>query len=208
MTRITGVVAILLLFLLPAASHGQAGAGAAVLRSGDVLRIAIWPDATLSGDFPIESTGEIYLPLVGAVRVEGRTLDDVRTEVRDRYRGVIANAVVTATPIFRVSIIGAVQRPNLYQVDPTNTVFDLVSMAGGFLPEAQLKELRLIRGDSVIVLDARSTLEEGTATLSLPLLSGDRLIVPLRPDRARALQPLWTVIQVSALLASLALQIF
>jgi protein involved in polysaccharide export with SLBB domain len=196
------------LLVLCAPAAAQDSTGGTLLRAGDVLRVGVWPDVTLSGEFPIESSGEIYLPLVGGVQAAGRPLEEVRAELRDRFRGFIENAIVTATPLFRVSVIGAVQRPNLYQVDPTHTVFDLISLAGGFTSTAQLSAVRLIRGNTVLELDAAGALATGDGALLLGLLSGDRLVVPERADRGRTLQPIWAAIQALAILTTLALQIF
>ncbi len=49
-----------------------------IVRAGDVLQIRVWPDSSLGGAYPVEETGVVYLPLVGAVSAGGRPIVDLR----------------------------------------------------------------------------------------------------------------------------------
>jgi len=198
-------LALLLSPSLAAQSAPAAGAEPPVVRPGDVLRIGVWPDQTLSGEFRVESTGSVYLPVLGEVPVAGRPIEQVRADLRTRYRAVMANPVVTVSPLFRVSVLGAVQRPGLYPAEPEQTVFDAISQAGGFLPEARQEEVRLIRDGRVTVLNAREALEEGRGALSVPLRSGDRIVVSAQ--RRVSTQTLWSVAQTVAVVVGLFLQL-
>src|SRR5688572_3043365 len=158
---------------------GAAASSMATLRPGDVLRIRVWPDTALGGEFPVEETGHVYLPLLGQMLVTGRGLEDIRRDVRARYAQTMSNPVVTIVPSFRVSVIGAVVRPGTYQVDPTHSPFDVISLAGGFAPRANQREIRLVRDGQSIMLDVETMLAAQTAE-SLQLRSGDRILVDER----------------------------
>lgn len=162
----------------PAAEPAPAEATEFRVRPGDVLRIQVWPDTLLGGRYPIEDTGLIHLPALGAVRAGGRTLAELRTELRQRYGEALKAPIVTVTPIFRVSVIGAVQRPGLYEADPTRSVFDVISEAGGFRDDADAGDVRLIRDGRVYEINADDALEAGTTSMALGLRSGDRIVVP------------------------------
>ena len=200
------VLALLLAAPLAAQAPSASGADSLVVRPGDALRIGVWPDQSLSGEFRVESSGNVYLPVLGEVRVGGRPIDQIRADLRTRYRAMMANPVVTVTPLFRVSVLGAVLRPGLYPAEPEQTVFDAISQAGGFLPEARFEEVRLIRGGRVTVLNAREALEEGREALSLPLRSGDRIVVPAR-RRGMSTQTVWSAAQTVAVVVGLYLQL-
>ena len=155
-----------------------------VLRPGDVLNIRVWPSAELSGEFAIEDTGYVHLPLLGAVRAVGVPIDRLREELRQGYAETMRNPVVTVTPMFRVTVTGEVQRPGIQVVTPVNTLFDVIGMAGGFRGGADTENLRIVRPGQVIDFDALRAMETGEGMDVIQLRSGDHIVVPpLRPSR-------------------------
>lgn len=175
-------------FALGACSHGSsyqldelAPAAAEqpyTVRPGDVLRIRVWPDSALGGDYPVEDDGIVNLPGLGAMDVAGMELGALRGQLRDAYGTSLKAPAVSITPIFSVSVLGAVQRPGLYQVDPSQNLFDAISLAGGFRPDAKEDEVKVVRNGRVIPVNAEAALEQGAPVLALALRSGDRVIVP------------------------------
>jgi polysaccharide biosynthesis/export protein len=182
--------AVLALFALLAFA-GQAApqapaAGSAYLRAGDILHLRVWPDTAMGGEFPVEESGLVYLPFLGAVSVLDRRIEDLRADLRLRYAEVLQNPVVTVVPRFRVSVLGEVMRPGLYYADPSYTLLDLVSLAGGFTAMGDQRSVRLVRQDGVIPLDVLRTLEHGGDS-GVGLQSGDRVVVPRRGGLDRGL---------------------
>lgn len=174
-----------LVLALPVVAGGQQAGGSAapattesLLRHGDLLRIQVWPDTSLSGEFLIEETGSVYLPVIGELAVAGRPISDVRTDLRARYRETMMTPVVVVTPAFNVSVLGGVLRPGLYRLDPSVTVLDAISLAGGFTTNAKRGDIRLLRNGRVIELDAEEAFTTGGDALGVRLQSGDRIIVP------------------------------
>jgi polysaccharide export outer membrane protein len=184
----------------PAAADGQEPSY--VVRSGDVLAIRIWPETQLGGEFPVEESGAVHLPFLGEVRAGDRSLDSLRAELRARYAQALKTPVVSVTPLFRVSVLGAVVRPGLYRIDPTQTLFDVVSQAGGFRPDANPDRLRVVRAGQVMELNARQALRTGETFGALALQSGDRIVVPEK-GRALSLQNVFYVLQSAVMVATL-----
>ena len=149
-----------------------------ILKPGDILRVKFWPEQQYSGDYQVETSGVVAMPLLGEMDVAGETLSQVRTRVRDKYRSLTTNGVAIVSLQFRVSVIGQVMRPGLYPMDATQTVFDALSEAGGPTNSADLSQIHLLRGDHLIVLDAAQELRTGAPMLSVVLQSGDRIVVP------------------------------
>lgn len=147
-----------------------------VVRAGDLLRIRVWPDSTLSGEFPVEETGSVFLPGLGEIRADGRPLGELRSQLRQGYGTRLRNPVVTVTPLFGVSVLGAVVRPGLYQVQPANTLFDAVSLAGGLRDDAS-NDIRILRDGQTVRLDMGRALSNASGPLMGDLRSGDRIIV-------------------------------
>ncbi|HUX32701.1 MAG TPA: polysaccharide biosynthesis/export family protein [Gemmatimonadaceae bacterium] len=151
-----------------------------IVRPGDIMRVKFWPETQYSGDYQVETSGIVAMPLLGELHVIGKSLGEVRNEVRDRYRSLTTNGVAIVSLQFRVSVIGQVLRPGLYPVDATQSVFDVLSQAGGPSPSADITRIRLLRNDHVIVLNAETEIETGAPMLSVLLESGDRLVVPAK----------------------------
>jgi protein involved in polysaccharide export with SLBB domain len=147
-----------------------------VLRPGDVLSILVWPDATLSGDFPVEESGIVYVPILGAVTVGGMSLGQVREVLRDGYTLAMRAPIVTITPLFRVSVLGAARQPGLFQVDPTMSLYQVISLAGGFAENADESGIQVVRSGDVIAIDRPGDPESSSADFDLR--SGDRIIIP------------------------------
>lgn len=153
-----------------------------VVRAGDLLRIRVWPDSTLSGEYPVEETGSVFLPGLGEIHADGRALGDLRTELRQGYGTRLRNPVVTVTPLFGVSVLGAVVRPGLYQVRPANSLFDAISLAGGLRDDAS-NNIRIVRDGQTIRLDVDQALLTGGGSLTADLRSGDRILVARKKFR-------------------------
>jgi polysaccharide biosynthesis/export protein len=150
------------------------------LRPGDILRITIWPNAELGGEYVIEETGYVYLPALEAVYVGGKSIGQVREELRRGYAQAMRNPVVSVTPVFSVIVTGAVSRPGVFPVTPTHSMFEVLAMAGGLQADADARRLRVVRAGEVVSFDARSALEGGHGLDAVQLRSGDHIVVPTR----------------------------
>jgi protein involved in polysaccharide export with SLBB domain len=160
------------------ASSSVNPAGSLVLRPGDALRITVWPNSDLGGEFVIDDAGYVHLPVLAEVRVAGIPVDRVREDLRRRYAEGIRNPVVNVTPVFTVIVIGAVQRPGVYTITPTHTLFDVLGMAGGLHSSAAGDRIRIVRPGEVVRFDAARALERGEGMDAVRLRSGDQIVVP------------------------------
>lgn len=176
----------------------------AVVRPGDILRIKFWPEQQYSGDYQVETSGIVAIPLLGELNVSDQTLSEVRNAVRDHYRALTTNGVAIVSLQFRVSVLGQVGRPGLYPVDATQSVFDALSQAGGPSANADLSRIRLLRHDHVVVLNAEQAIQTGAPMLSVLLESGDRIIVPAKHVTWFTWQNVLTAMQTVGLIVALA----
>jgi polysaccharide export outer membrane protein len=154
------------------------------LQPGDVVAISVWPDTSLSGQFPVESDGQVYLPFLGNVQAAGVSIEDLRIRIREGFQAAQRNAVVTVTPLYRIGVTGAVSRPGLYLVPPTDGFFDVVANAGGFNLRADQSKVSVVREGQVINLNAEEAIKTGDLLPleALALHSGDQILVPFAPD--------------------------
>ena len=110
-----------------------------VLGQGDKLRLNVFGETDLSGEFTIDGAGFVRLPLVGEVRAAGYTAPQlegaITAALSQGYLKAprVAVEVSTYRPFY---IIGAVNRPGQYPFVDHMNALNAVALAGGFLPSA------------------------------------------------------------------------
>ena len=140
-----GAVFLVALVGVPSAS---AGAEAYILGARDKLRITVFGEQDLSGDFEVDSGGAISMPLIGVIRAAGFTVRKLEKTVADKLRDgylrkpLVSAAVVARRPFF---IDGAVDRPGEYPASEGMTVREAVALAGGFKFWANTEDAQVTR---------------------------------------------------------------
>lgn len=105
------------------------------LGAGDKVRLTVFGEEELSGEFSVDGTGHVSLPLVGEILVRDLTVREFQAAVdvalRDGFlKDPRVSAEVTAyRPFF---ILGEVKRPGTYPYQNGLTVLNAVATAEGF----------------------------------------------------------------------------
>lgn len=125
----------------PAAAAAPQGANTDeyVLGANDRIRLIVFGEEQLSGEFVVDSTGRAALPLIGEVAAAGLTLRQFERRVEDQLGdGYLNDPRVSAEVLnFRpFYILGEVVRPNQYPYASNLSVLNAVATAGGFTPLA------------------------------------------------------------------------
>ena len=158
-----------------AAATPAAGSGG-TLKPGDVVRLKIWREPDLSGDFPVDEHGGVVVPKLGRVEVIGLSPDALKSNLISSYSVYLRNPSIEVQLLRRITILGGVRNPGLYPVDPTMTLAEAYALAGGIAPEGKLNEVELVRGNK----RTSYKISETTRIADTPLQSGDQLYVPTR----------------------------
>lgn len=126
-----------------AASANALPTYAYALSGGDRVRVVVFGDQALGGDFTIGGSGFIALPLIGEVDVRGLT----STQLQDRITAKLADGylkdprvaveVLSTRPFY---ILGEVNKPGQYPFSNGLTVLGAVAQAGGYTYRAKTKE--------------------------------------------------------------------
>jgi polysaccharide export outer membrane protein len=135
--------------------------------------VDIWQEAELSGSFSVDANGTVVLPLLGEREVTGVPVSELERNLANEYREFLENPSVRVTVLRRIAVFGEVRNPNLYMVDATITLRDLLAMAGGVLPSGKRDEIRLLRDDQVLI----SSLDLNRQIGETPIQSGDQIEV-------------------------------
>jgi protein involved in polysaccharide export with SLBB domain len=152
-----------------------------VLYPGDIVRLKIWREPDLSGDYDVNVHGEAVFPKIGSIHVTDMTVDSLQRLLVRTYGEYLRDPAIEITPLRRVTVLGAVKNPGLYPVDPTMSVADAVALAGGATPDGNQKRLELIRNGKKQNVTVATTQEIGATEIR----SGDELFVPERSWIAR-----------------------
>jgi len=111
--------------------------------AGDELRFDVMGQADLSFAIRVPADGAIHYPLIGRVALAGRTLEEIRAEVRERLEKdyLVAAQVTVQVREYskkRVYVLGAVAHPMEYEAPSAKftTLLQMISQAGGFAADA------------------------------------------------------------------------
>jgi len=147
-----------------------------LLRPGDIIRLRIWREPDMSGEFPVDEAGVVVFPRVGEYHVLQDTPETLSARLLADYRRYLKNPSIDVTVLRRVRIIGAVNNPGLFPVDPTITVADALALAGGATPIGDPNNIRIIRDGRQIAVNV----SQNTRIADSPIRSGDQIYVPER----------------------------
>lgn len=157
------------------------GAQDFVLRAGDAIRLLVPSEKDLTGMFEVDLTAAVTLPLLGRVEVAGKPWPELRTFILAAYRRELRDPGIAVTPFRRVLVLGAVNKPGSYHLDPTATLSGAVAAAAGVAPDGSSRRIRIVRSDTVFRADAARERE----IADVPIQSGDQIFVLQRGWFAR-----------------------
>jgi polysaccharide export outer membrane protein len=97
--------------------------------------------------YTVSDSGNIEIPVLGRVKVAGKTMDEAITSIRDRADKYLKDATVIVKLIsFKVSVIGEVNRPGTYNnFNNQLTVLEAISMAGDITDYGNRKKILVLR---------------------------------------------------------------
>ena len=125
-----------------------AAAGPYRLDVGDVVRVIVYNQQSLSTDYKVGDNGTISLPLLGEIRARALTVQELQKAIYDGLNnGIFVNPGVSVEisqyrPFF---VVGEVTKPGQYPYAPGLNVLGAVAVAGGFTIRADQGHMSMIR---------------------------------------------------------------
>jgi protein involved in polysaccharide export with SLBB domain len=147
---------------------------------GDRVLLSVEGEKELSDTFTVGPGGMLSLPAVGDVSLAGVLRAELQPYLARRLAESLRDPVVRARAFVRVSVQGAVPHPGFYAVPADALLSDALMAAGGTLPEADLKKLRIERDGAPIWRNGalRQAIAEGRTLDGAGLVAGDQFVVP------------------------------
>lgn len=168
------------------AGRAQVEQEAYLVQPGDSLFISVWREEGLEQTVIVRPDGGFTFPLAGEFTAAGKTIADLTDEIRARLSQFIPDAPVTVGVAeirgTRIYIIGQVQTPGQFLVNPTVDVMQALSMAGGLTAFASPSDIRILRrtpdGQRAIGFDYSQIIRGRGLDQNIMLADGDVVIVP------------------------------
>lgn len=124
----------------------EAGYG---IQPGDILEISVWKEPDLQREVLVRPDGGVSFPLAGDLVAKGRTVAELQAEVTMRLSRYIPDLVVTVTVQEivgnKIYVIGQVNRPGEFVMNPRVDVLQALSMAGGLTAFASVNDMLVLR---------------------------------------------------------------
>jgi polysaccharide export outer membrane protein len=169
---IPALIAVLALLPFQAGAQDTSGGG---LAPGDQIRIMVWRNPELSGDFFVAADGTVTHPLFREVQVAGVPMATVEDRLRVFLTRYATNPQFVVMALVKIVVGGEVRAPNLYSVPPQTTITQAIALAGGVTENANLRKVRIFRDGQQVVVDLTRADEKAGL---LQIRSGDQILIP------------------------------
>jgi len=141
------------------------------LGAGDKLRIIVFGEEALTGEFFVSGAGKIAFPLIGDIDALGKTIPELQSAIEDKLKDgylkmpKVSAEVLNYRPFY---ILGEVMKPGEYPYTNGLTVLNAVATAQGFTYRADKRKVFIRRA---------STKEESpeNLTATTPVEPGDTI---------------------------------
>ena len=156
------------------------------VQPGDRLQISVWNEPDLQKELLVAPDGGVAFPLVGEMSVIGKSIIELRQEFSERLARYISEPLVTVTVSEvlgnNIYVLGQVNRPGRFIVNPMVDVMQALSMAGGTTAFASLNNIVILRrrgSQQVAIRFKYGDVSSGkNLHLNIILQSGDVVVVP------------------------------
>lgn len=142
--------------------------------AGDKIRVTVQDLTAADGEYEVDDSGSISLPLVKAISVDGLTLREIESQVEAAYlqAGILNMPVVSVQPVELrpFYVMGEVNQPGEFKYRQGMTVLAALSAAGGYTYRAKTGEVAITR--TVQGKEVTTRADESTR-----VLPGDRIKV-------------------------------
>lgn len=174
------------------------------IRNGDILRVEVIEDPSLNRSVLVSPDGRISMPLTGAIKASGKSIEDIQRELasglsasfasrpnvfvaveRLAERRVATPITPTPDPTIEIFVMGEVGKPGKVTLDPGANVLQAFAEMGGFTRFAASSRVQLRRpaadgSEELVTLDYKA-IEAGLSSAGMTVLAaGDIIVVPQR----------------------------
>lgn len=156
-----------------------------ILSAGDEVSLQIWGAVEYIGMHKIDRYGQIKLPKIGTVTLQGVRVKDLEASLKKQIAKVYSANEVTVTATVdqvrgaTVYVVGHARQPGTYNVSSLSTLLNVLFLSGGPNAQGTMRDIRLIRaGKTMTSLDVYQLIAKGDKSKDVSILSGDIIMIP------------------------------
>ena len=157
-------------------SLAAAASAPATLQPGDKIRVVVFGEDKLSGEYELDQAGQISLPLAGTIKAQGLTQAQLEQALAKKFRSeYLRNPKVTVTiaTLAPYYMMGEVKSPGQFAYRSGLNVLTAMAIAGGPTYRASRSTVQIQRR-------GETTKRDYPISASVPILPGDVINVPER----------------------------
>ncbi|MBB4200569.1 polysaccharide export outer membrane protein [Rhodoblastus sphagnicola] len=146
------------------------------IQGGDKLRVTVFGEDKLTGEYEVDPGGDVSLPLAGTVHASGLTKPELEQLLAKKFRNeYLKNPKVTVdVASFRpFYVLGEVQKPGEYPYKGNLNVLSAIAIAGGQTYRANNDKIMIQRA-------GEKEIRSYPLSISVPIYPGDLVRVPER----------------------------
>jgi len=168
---------------LPPARKPAAGAKAPyVIGPLDVISVKVWNNTNLTSTLDVGPDGMISLPLIGQVKADGLTKEQLK-EALAKSLGEYLNSPEVDVQVLKVNskryfVYGEVSKPGEFPLVQETTIMDALATVGGFRDFANQKKIYLMRGTQKFDFNYKDVSKGKHLEQNIVIQNGDRIYVP------------------------------
>jgi polysaccharide export outer membrane protein len=154
----------------------QAATAPAKLQPGDQIRITVYGEDKLSGDFQLDQSGQISLPLAGTITAQGLTQSELEQALTKKFRSQYLKdpkVTVTIATLQPYYMMGEVKNPGQFAYKSGLNVLTALAIAGGPTYRANRTTVQIQR-------HGETSMHDYPISTTVPILPGDVIKVPER----------------------------
>jgi polysaccharide biosynthesis/export protein len=156
------------------------------VKPGDVLSVAVWKEPDLQGPVLVRPDGTFSFPLAGQIDARGKSVLELQQMITDKLKKYISDPVVTVSISEvkgnKVYVLGQVNKPGEFIVNPRVDVMQALSMAGGTTAYAALGDITILRrtdsGQQSLPFHYADVARGRNLQQNIMLQAGDVVVVP------------------------------
>lgn len=149
---------------------------------GDVIGVVLSGSKEQIFDMKVQLDGTVFFPELGSISVVGDSFQDIKNKFRNlieqSFIGVSIDLSLKDLSAKKITIVGAVNNPGTYLVNPFTTISNSLAYSGGIQQIGSLRDIRLIRSNGdIFSFDLYDLLIQGDRTNDITIESGDVIVI-------------------------------
>lgn len=135
----------------------------------------------------VRKDGKIWLPMIGGVQAEGRTVTEFELALRDAAARFFVDPQVNVEILKHESqkffVVGEVREPGAFAVDGDTTLLEALTLAGGIPETGDLVGATVVRAGQPLPIDIFRLARSGDLSRNVFMRAGDVVFVPDNADQ-------------------------